>query len=284
MFDIPEIVKAFASDTNLLTSYRDNIIQGFGFKAGIAHFCKYGLLNMDFMKLGNKIIRGHDNHPRMIYYGVSQGGILGSSYSTLLGPSKLLDGAILVSPASPFSLLMSRSIIFPLYDQLMLFNLLHNRQVRIFISLMQMFIDPVEVGGILSTTNQQDRVPTLIHCGIGDPTVTSIGTEVMARNYGSAMFSNNPHQVYGLPIVTDDEADEVKSLLTEVLYEAERDALPTSNVNVAFNPVHQCVPSDSTLLLQFKHFINTGTFVDVCPLDGCIRGSSWERWEKDHCK
>ena len=163
VFDVPMIAKALASDPSLIFNIRDSIIQGFAFKAGIAHFCRSSLLNMDFMKFRKGPINySSDNSIRMLFYGISQGGILGSAYSTFMGRSKVLDGAALVSGGTPFSTIMSRSIIFPAYQKLMLLNLSGKRSVRIFITIMQMCYDSVEAGGILTITESKDRIPTLI--------------------------------------------------------------------------------------------------------------------------
>lgn len=280
IFDIPVIVKAFAGDPNIVNNIRDNIIQGYGFKAGVQHFCKYELLNMDFMKFNRDSIIDTQPH-RMIFYGISQGGILGSAYSTLMGKSKLLDGAAIVSAGTPFAAIMSRSFIFPKYQELMLLNLIHNRHVRIFISMLQMMYDCVEGGGALMSTKAEDRIPTLLQSGIGDSTVTSISTQILARSYDSYIFPNNP-KVFGLPILSEANMKPM-SVYTQIVYEEEAKSLPTINLNGGFNPVHVCLHSDSYAVEQLTKFINTGEFINVCPQEGCTRKSSWERWNYNYC-
>jgi hypothetical protein len=284
MFDLPVVVKAFAASPNILASIKDNIIQGYAFKAAIAHFCRNGLIDMDFMKLDNIPIKvqEEDKPPRYVFYGKSQGGILGSAYSTLMGPSKLLDGAALVSPAFPFSMLLSRSTLFKKYHKLMLLNLLHSRHVRIFISMMQMYYDSVEAGGILSSIKDEDRVQTLLQAGIGDPTVTTIGTEILARSYNASIFPNNPHKIYNLHTISNNETVTPRAVLSEILYEEDKD-LPLKNVGVQFNPVHRCVGSDPDLFIQRATFISTGDFVNACPPQGCKKKSSWQRFNANQC-
>ncbi len=288
MFDFPVIIKAFAGDPNILSNIRDNIIQGYAFKAGVTHFARHGLLDMEFMKFGTKLLKqGQHSPPRIVFHGISQGAILGSAYSTLLGPSKLLDGSAVISPATPFSLIMSRSTIFPSYEKLMLLNLRHKRHVRIFISMMQMYYDSIEAGGILATTAEEDRTKTLLIAGIGDPTVTTIGTEILARNYDASIFRNNPHPVYGLSTLSTNNDNhsvkEVKCLLNEILYEDEEGSLPPNNVAGSFNGVHLCVHSDKDVVTQLTEFIDTGNFVDVCPDEGCVRKSTWDRLNAGDC-
>lgn len=293
IFDIPVIVKAFAGDPNIIMNTRDNIIQAYAIKAGLTHFCKNSLFNMDFMKFNNGIIKQkHENPPRIFFYGISQGGIFGSAYSTLMGPNKLLDGAIIASAGTPFSLIMSRSALFPNYHKLMLLNLVQNRHVRIFISMLQMYYDSIEAGGILSSTKIEDRVPTLLQSSIGDNVVTSISGELLARNYDASIFQNNPKPVFDLSIkITDADLDtsitriqQPMSVFTEFFYEDEAKSLPGTNLNNgAFNTVHFCSRNDPDALRQVTEFINTGNFVNVCPEQGCIRQSSWDRWNDNYC-
>ena len=285
IFDIPFAVKLLVGDPKVLVSVQHNIMQGFAFKAGITHFCRNGLLNMDFMKFDEiPIKQSKENPPRMIFYGISQGGILGSGYSTLLGPTKLLDGAALVSAGTPFSTIMSRSIIFPKYHKLMLLNLVQNRHARIFMSMMQMYYDSIEAGGILSSTKPEERVKTLMQSGLGDSIVTTISTTILARSYDASIFPSNPKAVFGLPTLSPDENTNSQCVFTEILYEEELKTLPTTNVCGSFNPVHMCVHSDPYAIGQLTQFINTGNFVDVCPPNGCRRETSWGRWYDDFCR
>ena len=184
VFDLPVVAKALASNPNLMRAVGDNIIQGYANKAAIQHFCRHKLMELLDITLGEYVVRLHNDEINHVFYGISQGGILGGGYSALLGASDLLDGSVLVSPGSPFALLMSRSTIFPLYHYLMLLNLHHSRFVRIAISMMQMVYDSVEVTGILATPLEQKYPKTLIQTGLGDTIVTTYGA-------GKSLIENN---------------------------------------------------------------------------------------------
>ena len=174
--DRPVIAKALASDLNVLRAVGDNIIQGYANKAAIQHFSRHKLMGLLDITLGENVVQVHNEGINYIFYGVSQGGILGGGYSALVGESDLLDGTVLVSAASPFSVIMSRSTIFPLYHHLMLLNLHHSRFVRITLSMIQMVYDSIEVTGILATPLQQKYPKTLIQTGLGDTIVSMYGT------------------------------------------------------------------------------------------------------------
>ncbi len=178
IMDLGIIIRAFVSSPNLAKPIRDNIIQGYGNKAVLQHYIKHELLDMEWMTSfdDDKPISSlvtKDAPLRHIFHGISQGGILGSAYTSLISQTGMIDGAILTSPGTPFSLIMSRSVIFPAYQRLLRMSLYHNRHVRIFISFLQMGVyDSVEVGGLLEAG--QPTVNTLIQMGLGDATVTSL--------------------------------------------------------------------------------------------------------------
>lgn len=270
--DLAVIQKAFIANPNQLDSVIANIIQGFADKAVAQHFVSSSLLGMSFMQFGGQSI-AKTEPLRRIFYGISQGGILGSSYSTLLSnlSPDLLDAAIITSAGTPLSLLMSRSLVFPAYQVLLLTSLHNNRCVRIFISLLQMYFDKVSgplVG--LSGFSENKKFKSLIQAGIGDPIVTTIGTEIMARDYKASMYSSNPKLIYG---IQSEISNSDSACITELLYSREFNEIPSENIvpQVAGNGVHDMARQDVALVSQVRAFINNGEFMDVCVTIGCVR-------------
>jgi len=141
---------------------------------------------------------------------------------------------------------------------------------------MQMYYDSVEVGGILASKSDGDIfTKTLLQVGLGDSVVTTIATEILARNYNASVFPNNPHTIYDLPTISDDaNASIVHSLYTEMLYEREVQMLLLEDMSSVNNPVHFCFRQDPDVLRQLAEFINTGKFINVCPPEGCVRPNS----------
>merc|ERR1719223_1061471 len=165
---------------------------------------------MDFMQADGETLRiSEENPPTNIFYGVSQGGIFGSSYTQWMKTSKLIDRSVIVAAGAPFSFLMSRSTTFPDYQRLLLLNIHTNRQLRLFISLMQIFYDGTEIGSVLNFEKETRQVnfKTLLQNGLGDSTVTTLGAEFMARAYEASVVPNNPREVFGVP-----EADNMDSV------------------------------------------------------------------------
>lgn len=185
-------------------------------------------------------------------------GILGSAFSTLLAPYNLLDGSVIVSAGTPFSLLMSRSTIFPAYNTLLRLGLHNARHVRIFISVMQMLYDTIEVGGVL--TSDRERVPTLLQQGLGDATVSNIASNYMIRAYDASTFSSNPIHTFGVDIGKNESV----AYATDLLYQEEYQKLPVKNSGTTKNKVHICARRDATLINQMVEFCNTGSFLNIC--------------------
>jgi hypothetical protein len=280
-FDLPVIVKTLMSKPNLFQAIRDNLIQGFVNKLALQHFAKHTLLKMEWMMFEDTSASQSlkpipfDN-PSFVFYGISQGGILGAGYTSLLGPTSLIDRSILGVPGTPFALVMSRSIDFLGYDKIMLFNFYNNRDVRIFLSLAQMLWDSCEGSGFLALPHQEKYPRVLLQAGLGDNVVPSLAAEALARAFNASILPNNPRQnIYG---IHSESAATEESLgpwvtLTELLYKKENASLPASdNYNkVEVNAVHWCVREDLVMVSQVEEFINSGRILDVCELQGCIR-------------
>jgi hypothetical protein len=226
-----------------------------------------------------------------VFYGISQGGVLGSAYAALAGARGLLDGTILGNPGTPFSLLMPRSDIFPFYQALMLMNLYYERHVRIVLSLMQMLWDSVEVTGVLSPPLTEPFPKTIIYTGLGDSTVSTIGAEVLARAYGAVIVegggNRHPHGLAAAQEVDALNTDEIgislqePAVFTEILYEKEwqstnasSDSTVQRSGKVPHNDVHWCTRLDPALQHQIDVFIVEGLFIDPCKEDECVRSNA----------
>lgn len=180
---------------------------------------------------------------------------------------------MIVSAGSPFSLLMSRSTIFPAYHELLRLGLHHDRHIRIFISILQMIYDTIEVGGIMSSNHDSDRVPTLLQEGLGDSTVSNIASEFLVRVYNASTFESNPVASFGVDIFNTETS---KAVSTSILYVSENLNQPSHNSAGTKNNVHICTRIDRIVMDQMIEFCYSGEFLDVCqnePLH-CIRRSA----------
>lgn len=276
LFDFPVVVKTLIGNPTHFQSIRDNLIQGYAEKLALQHFARHGML--EWLSIdGKKLPTVDDKQPASVFYGISQGGILGGGYLALSGKTALIDRGILGSPGTPFASILTRSLQFIEYDVLLLLNLYNNREIRLLLSLIQMAWDSVETAGLSAPPdNTEEPLPqTLLQAGLGDVIVSTLSTEAMARAMNSSTLPNNPRAIFGVPIENPAETTSTgpKVTLTEIQYEFEYSGLPKDNALPLDNRVHFCVRWDSALREQVVEFVNTGRIIDPCVADQCLRST-----------
>ena len=304
-FDLPVVMKVMLGKPNLFGAICDNIVQGFANKLALQHFSANHLLKMDWLMFEHsKIPLWHyGKTPARVFYGISQGGILGTlnickqleatgryshssksasfghsgaGYTALSGPTKLIDRAVLGVPGTPFALVMSRSLDFITYDMLLLLSFYNNRHVRIFLSLMQMGWDSVEASGLLAPPVNEQYPRLLLQAGLGDPVVPTSSAEALARALGAKTLPNNPRQIFGISASQPSNQTWMGPdvTLTEVLYEKEYTMLPKDDMFGPTNNVHICVRLDKQLQHQLTEFVNSDRIIDPCKEDECRRNTT----------
>ena len=272
--DFPVVVRTFIANPNEVTSIVGNVMQGYANKAAVQDFANNALLNMEFMMFNDSPVHVDEEElVRHVFYGVSLGGIFGSAYTSLLSRTKpnLLDGSILTSAGNPFSLLMSRSALFPSYNLLLEKNLHHNRHTRIFISLLQMHYDAIDgptVGLSLGDSSSPNSFKTLLQFGLGDNVVSTLASEIMSRDYNASTFPSNPHHIVGIAPMNANSS----VCVTEMMYTQPFSQLPKTNTihSLGTSEVHSYTRFAKPLVLQLIEFINTGKFLDVCDTGICV--------------
>lgn len=278
-FDLPVVIRTLLGRPDFFQAIRDNLIQGFANKLCLQHFSQNGMLNLEAFRFDGKPIPYLDDgegRPTSIFYGISQGGILGGGYVSLAGKTGLIDRGILGSPGSPFALVLASSRDFKAYDTLLLFNFYNNRHVRMALALLQMAWDSTEASGFQARPVSEPIPRLLIQAGTGDPIVPTEAAESLARAMGASLLPSRPADVFGLSVETNHSSllgSDV--ILSELLYENETFSPPLDNEG-ARNNVHWCVRWDDSMIEQVEEFINTGKVIDPCGNDGCRRPNSTE--------
>jgi hypothetical protein len=276
-FDLPVVIKTLIAKPDLFQAVRDNLIQGYANKFCLQHFSQNGMLNLEAFKFhGQSIPTLGGDPPTSIFYGISQGGILGGGYVSLAGKTKLIERGILGVPGTPFSLVLTRSRDFTEYDKLLLLNFYNNRHVRIFLGLMQMAWDSTEASGLQARPVSEPIPRLLLQAGLGDAIVPTIAAETLARAMGASTLPGNHRSIFGVPV---ESAATNGSLgpdvtLSELMYEEEYNTLPIENTFAESNDVHWCVRLDKAMVEQVEEFINTGRVIDPCRKDQCKRESA----------
>jgi hypothetical protein len=281
-FDLLMVIKVLMSTPRTFEAVRDNLIQGYASKLALQHFTRHGLLDSDWVQFKTGFNQDHPvplyqgSQPASIFYGISQGGILGAGYSAMSGPTKLIDRAILGVPGTCFALILTRSLDFNGYDAILLLNFYNNRHVRILLSLVQMAWDPVEGSGVLAPPITEPFPTMLLQAGLGDVEVPIIACEALARALGASTLPNSPREIYKISVADSTDimlgaSDSPPSILTELMYRDEFADLPSDDRKRHNNAVHDCVRKDPHLIRQITEFINEAEIIDPCEQDGCIR-------------
>jgi hypothetical protein len=260
---------------------RDNIMQGFACRLTLHHYTKNGLLEESFLQFQNKgevyrIPTNDTRSPPTVFYGNSQGGILGAAYTALLGPSRLIQKVILGTPGISFPLVLYNSRSFRKYDKLMLLNFFNNRQVRIMLSVLELAWDAVSPSNVLAPPIVEERPPILLQSGLGDPVIPTIATEALVRALNASTVPHNPRSdVFGVTrVLAERSLNDSVAVWTEVLFEDEyrsasrnNKASPPDKTNL----IHQCLRQDCALIAQMTEFIQSDTIIDPCEGDDCLR-------------
>ena len=299
--DLFVVAKVLISKPGMFRVIRDNLLQGFANKLTLQYFVKHGgLLEMPCFRFNDQDIDAMGSNdktssidhsvgsnaiplsddttnsaPTAFFYGVSQGGILGAGYTTLAGPTGLIDRVILGVPGASWTFIMSRSFDFKVYDTALLFNFYHNRHARLFLSMAQVGFDPTEAAGQLAPPLTEPHPPVLLQAGLGDQVVTTYSAEALTRAYGGIILEDSPRtDIYGIPVHPQSRHSVIAAdvTLTELLFRKEYAGLsPTNDIPNEKTKVHLCVRQDPAMLKQIAEFVNTGQVLNVCMDDGCER-------------
>ncbi len=195
------------------------------------------------------------------YMGNSQGAILGAAY---VGMSPDIKRAALGVGGAPFSLLLDRSIDFTPFLMVLDQKYPDEREVALFINgLTQQLWDPAEAAGWLHEMNRDGSNPkdVLLHTGIGDAEVTTLGAAIMARSYGANTISPQTREVFG---VDERAPGQSGSALVEWRYTDVPDPPIEPIPPNKFTSPHECPRRQPDAQAQIGAFFATGLVEHTC--------------------
>lgn len=217
----------------------------------------------------------------LVYYGNSQGGIMGSA---LMGLSPDLERGVLGVNGGPYSLLLPRSVDFdPFFDILRQYYVDHRELMMFVVGLTQQVWDPVEPGGWMWDLGRDSGKHVLMQVGIYDNQVTTLGSQIQARAYDAFIPSPSVREVWGVRV--EDATDGVVgSGYVEWLYpdlppefeEAfppgrDEDLVGTEFEGCRQTDPHEAVRRERASQDQLWHFLTTGEVLQTCdPTVGCV--------------
>ena len=207
----------------------------------------------------------------LVYYGNSQGGIMGSALAAV---SPDISRAVLGVPATNYGLLLLRSIDFDQYEAVLKSAYPARSDRTIAISLMQMLWDRGEGGGYINHITRdplpgtQPNKAVLLHVAWGDHQVSELAAFNEARSLGAKIYrpvvadgrSREVTPGWGLDSVNNGDTGSVI-----VIWDSGAEMIP---IEVApprgGHDPHEDPRDDKLARSQMAEFLFNGVFTDVC--------------------
>lgn len=239
----------------------DRTVQGFGEWVVGARLATGALADDEALRFGGTPVVNKSLPP--VFYGNSQGSILGGAYVAL---SPDISRAVLGVGGMPYSLLLSRSADFDLFFSLFEEKFVDGRDIGLILTLLQTVWDPGESAGYARAMTRDPLPGTppkrfLLQVAEGDAQVSTLGAEIAARAVGAVSVSPAIRPIWGVEEVaapiegsaivewryTDGGPEPVENLPPDV----ERDT-------------HECPRREPNGQQQLTTFLETGVVEQYC--------------------
>lgn len=140
---------------------------------------------------------------RLYYHGISQGGIFGATYMALTTD---VERGVLGVPGMPYNLLLSRSVDFDPFFEIISAEYTDKRKQIFLLDLTDMLWERTEPAGYAPYVldNLLPNTPAhqvFINDAVGDHQVTTLGAHVMARTMGMPHLDTGIRPIFGLETV-----------------------------------------------------------------------------------
>jgi hypothetical protein len=273
--DVPNVALAL-NDANNGTAIFDVLVQGMVNHVALVQIARGPMAQQLFTNTDGSSLVDPD---RFYYYGISQGGIMGT---TVCAIDPVIEKCVLQVGAINYSLLLERSLDWPIYRTTLIGAYPDELEVALIINLMQNQWDRTEPTGVADIMLGQGFPGTpakqvLMQMAIADDEVANLGTEYQARTMGVPTLVPSPYVPFGL-----EEATSIApggSAL--VIYDFGLGAtIPVTNEPPPDNDVHGNIRNKQATIDMMKRFYETGEIVQTCTAakgcdfaaDGCGAG------------
>lgn len=205
---------------------------------------------------------------KVYYYGLSQGGIFGTS---VMAYEPSVTRAVLGVAAANYSTLLERSTDWGLYRRLLAATYPDPLDIMMAINLFQMRWDKVEGAGVASTVLAgAPAKQLLIQIALGDEQVANLGSYWLARSLAIPVLGPAPTTPWGLPVRTGP----LPGGSALVIMDGGAPPPPLANLPPPDLGMHNLTRRQPATRRQIKQFYATGEIVNEC--DGaciCQRGA-----------
>lgn len=263
-YDLIHVAKILLSDPSGFVSVAESLMQGMinqvvlsEWMTSMVHDNFTSLLMHSEVSLPFKSVSFRVKDP--LFYGNSQGSVLGGAFVSLHHD---IDRAVLGVPGAPFALLLSRSIDFTVYNALLHFTFHDERDIVLYIALMQQLWDPSEAGGWLRyyKNNLVNKKQVLLQDAIGDAEVTTLGADLLAHAYNVSTVYPQTRPHWNIPerLPPFHGSALVEWRFLSQSYEPEEDVPAPKNYN------HECVRELESAQAQLALFLTSGVVENFC--------------------
>ncbi len=244
------------SDEAVTLSFIERIMQGMANQLALAYAARTTLLDLPELQRGDgsPIFEGGGE----IFYGISQGHILGGTYTAI---SPFVRRAVLGSGGANFSMMMYRSIAFGAFRLLIDVSIESPIDRQKFAALLQLTmdrVDPLTYAPYL-LSDPPDGAPddrqVLIQTGLADSSVPTIAAHLHARALGIPHLQPAPRTIWGVPAMDGP----LPSAIVEADFGYEPNPRPET---FPPNEVHEEVRRTPALQEQIDRFLMEGGLVE----------------------
>ena len=263
--DVPNVALAL-NDGNQGKLIFDVLIQGM-----MNHIALVQIARGPMAAAGSGLFRRANDMPlvdpdRVYYYGISQGGIMGT---TVCGIDPVIKKCVVQVNGINYSMLLERSVDWPQYGVILQGGYGSPLNTALMIGLMQNEWDrtePVAVADVITGPGFPDTPPkqVLMQFGIADDQVPNVGSELQMRTMGIPLITPTPFHVYGVE-------EKASAPSGAVMYDfGLSGTIPLTNTSPPRNDVHSNIRNKKATTDMMKQFYETGTITNLCTApNGC---------------
>jgi hypothetical protein len=262
--DVPNVVLAL-NDANKGYGIFDVLVQGMMNHIALSQIARGPMATRLFTEDGTSATPTIVDPSKVYYYGISQGGIMGT---TVCAIDPLIKRCVLQVGAINYSLLLERSRDWPQYRTTLTGAYPNNFDTALLVSLMQQEWDrtePTSVADVI-TDGGFGGVPkeVFMQIAVADDEVTNLASDYQARTMGIPVITPSPYVPYGL----ESTSTPVSSGM--IIYDFGEPPIPLGNEAPPDNDVHGNIRNKGATTSMMKRFYETGEIVQMCTAEkGC---------------
>lgn len=255
--DVPNVALAL-NDANMGHVIFDVLIQGMINHVALVQIARGPMAETLLVKApGGESLVDPD---RMYWYGISQGGIMGT---TVCGIDPVIKRCVVQVNAINYSLMLERSLDWPTYGTILEGAYEDPLLVALMLNLIQQSWDrtePVVVADVITGEGFPDTPPkqVLMQVAIADDEVANVASEYAMRTMNIPIITPSPHIPFGV-----EQAASAQS--GAVWYDfGLGNTVPLTNTPPPDNNVHSQIRNKTATTEMMKRFYETGEIVNLC--------------------